>query len=102
MRPRVNDGATVVLAPVPTRPCGACTSDDSSECDTCDGDRTIPNLCVEDIVLVKVRGTVYLHLIKAIQGRRYQIGNNRGHINGWVGRDAVYGVAVSVDGRPTR
>jgi len=35
-----------------------------------------------DIVLCKVRGMEYLHLVKAIQGDRYQIGNNRGHING--------------------
>ena len=38
-------------------------------------------LAVGDIVLCKVRGNEYLHLIKAIQGARYQIGNNRGHIN---------------------
>ncbi|MEM7015459.1 MAG: hypothetical protein AAF585_28705, partial [Verrucomicrobiota bacterium] len=37
-----------------------------------------------DIVLCKVRGTQYLHLIKAIQDKRFQIGNNRGKINGWI------------------
>lgn len=31
-----------------------------------------------DIVLCKVNGNEYLHLIKAIQGARFQIGNNRG------------------------
>jgi phage repressor protein C with HTH and peptisase S24 domain len=30
-------------------------------------------LCKNDIVLCKVNGTHYLHLIKAIQGDRYQI-----------------------------
>jgi hypothetical protein len=35
-------------------------------------------LKVGDIVLCKVRGAEYLHLIKAIQGPRFQIGNNRG------------------------
>jgi len=37
-----------------------------------------------DIVLCKVSGCQYLHLIKAIQGNRYQIGNNIGGINGWI------------------
>jgi hypothetical protein len=36
-----------------------------------------------DVVLCKVRGAEYLHIVKAIQGDRFQIGNNRGHINGW-------------------
>jgi len=34
-------------------------------------------LKVGDIVLCKVNGFQYLHLIKAIQGKRFQIGNNR-------------------------
>lgn len=37
-----------------------------------------------NIVLCKVNGSEYLHLIKAIQGKRFQIGNNRGRINGWI------------------
>jgi hypothetical protein len=48
-------------------------------------------LRVGDIVLCKVAGNEYLHLIKAIQGERFQIGNNRGHINGWVGSASVFG-----------
>ncbi|HEX7703451.1 MAG TPA: hypothetical protein VF403_22080, partial [Kofleriaceae bacterium] len=39
---------------------------------------------VGDIVLCKANGSQYLHLVKAIQGERFQIGNNRGGINGWV------------------
>lgn len=35
-------------------------------------------LRVGDIVLGKLKGTEYLHLVKAIQGQRFQIGNNRG------------------------
>jgi len=50
-----------------------------------------------DIVLCKVRGTEYLHLVKAIQGERFQIGNNRGFINGWVGRNAIFGKLVKVE-----
>jgi hypothetical protein len=33
---------------------------------------------VGDIVLCKVRGNEYLHIVKAIDGSRFQIGNNRG------------------------
>jgi hypothetical protein len=39
-------------------------------------------LRADDIVLGRVRGAEYLHLVKAIQGNRFQIGNNRGRING--------------------
>jgi hypothetical protein len=52
---------------------------------------------VGDIVLCKVNGYEYLHLIKAIQGSRFQIGNNRGRINGWVSHSAIYGKCVSIE-----
>ncbi|MEM7164427.1 MAG: hypothetical protein AAF581_03130 [Planctomycetota bacterium] len=73
MKGKVNDGATVTLAP----------------CDPA-------TLKVGDIVLVRVSGNDYLHLVKAIDGKRFQIGNNRGGINGWVGPSAVYGIATEV------
>jgi len=58
------------------------------------------DLQVGDIVLVRVNGKVYLHLIKAKDGKgRFQIGNNKGRINGWVGPAAIYGKAVEVAGR---
>jgi SOS-response transcriptional repressor LexA len=50
-----------------------------------------------DIVLCKVNGNQYLHLIKALQGDRVQIANNRGHINGWVGRNNIYGICTKVE-----
>jgi hypothetical protein len=50
-----------------------------------------------DVVLCKVRGAEYLHIVKAIQDGRYQIGNNRGHINGWIGPSSIYGRLVSVE-----
>ncbi len=50
-----------------------------------------------DIVLCKVNGNEYLHLIKAINGARFQIGNNRGRINGWVGTNAVFGKLVKIE-----
>ena len=52
---------------------------------------------VGDIVLCKVRGQEYLHLVKAIQGPRFQIGNNRGRINGWVTAGAIFGKCVRIE-----
>ena len=54
-------------------------------------------LAVGDIVLCKVKGREYLHLVKAIQGPRIQIGNNRGRINGWVSGNAIFGKCVRVE-----
>jgi len=54
-------------------------------------------LAVDDIVLCKVGGSEYLHIIKAIQGSRFQIGNNRGRINGWVGANSVFGKCVKIE-----
>jgi hypothetical protein len=74
MRGKVNDGATVTLAPADPA-----------------------TLQVGDVVLVRVKGHDYLHLIKAINGNRYLIGNNRGGINGWVGHHCIYGIATAVE-----
>jgi SOS-response transcriptional repressor LexA len=76
MKGKVNDGDLVTLEPV------------SSE-----------QLKVGDIVLVQVKGNVYLHLIKTIDQKRYLIGNNRGGVNGWVGPHAIYGRAIQIEGR---
>jgi hypothetical protein len=54
-------------------------------------------LAVGDIVLCKVGGSEYLHLIKAIGGQRFQIGNNRGDINGWIGPGAIFGRCIAVE-----
>ena len=65
--------------------CAVCPIENTSE------------LAVGDIVLCSVRGNHYLHLIKAIQGKRFQIGNNRGGINGWVGANSIYGRCVRIE-----
>ena len=52
---------------------------------------------VGDIVLCKVGGAQYLHLIKAKQGGRFQIGNNRGGINGWIGLNGIYGRCMRIE-----
>ncbi|MEZ6057518.1 MAG: hypothetical protein R3C01_12525 [Planctomycetaceae bacterium] len=54
------------------------------------------DLSVGDIVLCKVKGHEYLHLIKAIQGERFQIGNNKGRINGWI-PPSIYGLCIKVE-----
>ena len=74
MRGKVNDGDLVTLEP--------CAPE---------------KLKVGDIVLVRVRGNVYLHLIKAVDRERYLIGNNRGGTNGWVGHNCIYGIATRVE-----
>jgi SOS-response transcriptional repressor LexA len=74
MRGKVNDGDLVTIEP-------------------CDPDK----LKVGDIVLVRVHGNVYLHLIKATGNGRFLIGNNRGGVNGWVGPNCVYGIATKIE-----
>jgi hypothetical protein len=74
MKGRVNDGDLVTLLPVKEE-----------------------DLAVDDVVLVHIHGRDYLHLVKAKDGNRLQIGNNRGGINGWVGSQAVYGKAIRIE-----
>lgn len=51
---------------------------------------------VDDIVLCKVNGTQYLHLVKAVSGERFQIGNNRGRINGWTSLRNIFGICTRI------
>ncbi|WP_233289058.1 hypothetical protein [Kitasatospora sp. MBT63] len=57
---------------------------------------------VGDIVLARVGGTVYLHLVSAVDRarQRVQISNNRGRVNGWTGHDRVFGICTAVEGVP--
>lgn len=48
-----------------------------------------------DIVLVKVNGRYYCHLISAIRGKSYQISNNHKHVNGWVSKKNIFGRMVA-------
>lgn len=48
-----------------------------------------------DIVLCKVNGNQYLHLVTSLDGKRYQISNNQGHINGWT--SVLYGKVTKVE-----
>ena len=75
MEPLVMDGATVTLEPI---------SDPST-------------VKKGDIVLCRVRGRDYLHLVKATRyGKQWLIGNNRGHDNGWVGPHSLFGKATEI------
>ena len=49
------------------------------------------------IVLCRVKGSEYLHLVKAIDGDRFLIGNNRGRINGWISIHAIFGRLVRAE-----
>jgi hypothetical protein len=55
------------------------------------------DLEIGDIVLCRVKGNQYLHLVKAVQGERFQIGNNRGGINGWITRRQIFGRLLALD-----
>ncbi len=58
-------------------------------------DETLPKK--GDIVLCKVRGSQYLHLVKGVRGQQFLIGNNVGGANGWITRKAIFGILTSVD-----
>ena len=55
------------------------------------------NLEVGMVVLCKVKGHQYIHLLTAIKGDQYQISNNKGHVNGWITKNNIYGVLHSVN-----
>jgi phage repressor protein C with HTH and peptisase S24 domain len=49
-----------------------------------------------DVVFCKVKGKYFVHLLSAIQGERYQISNNHNHVNGWIGKNSMFGKVVKV------
>jgi hypothetical protein len=55
---------------------------------------------VGDIVLARVAGTTYLHLVSAVDqaNARVRISNNRGRVNGWTGHSRVFGICTAVEG----
>jgi hypothetical protein len=55
---------------------------------------------VGDIVLCRVAGAIYLHLVSAVDrsGARVQISNNRGRVNGWTNQARLFGICTAVDG----
>ena len=71
MAGRVESGSTVTVYPVP-------------------GDERLEK---GDVVLARVNGRWLLHLISGFgsDGRRVQISNNHGRVNGWTARSNVVG-----------
>lgn len=76
MRPKIESGQLVTVSP------------------------EIDDLKEGDIVFCKVRGSFYVHLLTAIkkegENTLFQISNNKGHVNGWIGKNSVYGKVISV------
>jgi hypothetical protein len=54
-----------------------------------------------DVVLCKVNGRDFLHQVKIVRrergNHRFQIGNMKGFINGWVGLNSIFGRLVKVE-----
>lgn len=53
-------------------------------------------LKVNDIVFCKVKGRFVTHKILKIRKDEYQIGNNRGFVNGWIGKEKIFGLVTKV------
>ena len=66
MTPRIKSGQLCTVAPV-----------------------TLEALRVGDVVLCRVAGAEYLHLVVALGVRGVQIANNHGRVNGWT--STIYG-----------
>jgi hypothetical protein len=76
MRGKVESGSKVIVEPI-----------------------SLDEIEINDIILCKVKGRQYLHLVKAKDKGRVLIGNNKGFINGWT--STVYGKAVKIE-RPAK
>ncbi len=73
MRPKINSGDLITISP------------------------DISDLESGDIVFCKVKGNYYVHLITAVRDDQFQISNNKGHVNGWVTRNSIYGKVTEVN-----
>jgi phage repressor protein C with HTH and peptisase S24 domain len=75
MQPRIESGELVTVEPIGTR-----------------------SINVGDVVLCKVEGKQWLHLVTAIASDgRYQISNNKGHVNGWCMSSNIFGIVTAVE-----
>ena len=74
MQPKIESGQLVTVEPIKSR------------------------VAVGDIVLCKVAGKQWLHLVISVDSDgRYQIGNNKGHINGWCTLQNIYGKVIKIE-----
>lgn len=72
MQPKINSGEEVTVSP------------------------DISNIGKGDIVLCKVHGSYYVHLVTAVKGEQFQISNNKGHVNGWITKNGIFGKVTNV------
>jgi len=70
MTPKINDGDLVIL------------------------DANCKDLAKNDVVFCKVGRNYHVHLITAIRNDRYQISNNKGHVNGWIGKNNIFAKVI--------
>jgi phage repressor protein C with HTH and peptisase S24 domain len=56
---------------------------------------TLDSISVGDVVLAKVNGSVYLHLVTGKRANQVQISNNKGHVNGWT--KTVFGKLIKIE-----
>ena len=56
-------------------------------------------LRIGDAVFCKINKNYQVHKITAIDKDRYQISNNKGWVNGWIGANSIYGLAVKIEDR---
>ena len=89
---RLRQGQAVTLRPHGHSIAGRVNDDDQVVVEPLDE----RELRVGDIVLVRLHGHEYLHLVKAVQGVRSLIRNNRGGVNGRIGQSAIAGMAMQV------
>lgn len=73
MEPKIKSGALVTIEPI----------------------RPGLELAKGAIVLAKVNGGLYLHLVTATRRGRVQISNNKGHVNGWASK--VFGIVTQIE-----
>ena len=94
---KLQNGESVIIKPRGSSMKGRIESGNMVTLVPCDPYKLVPG----DIVLVKVKGRIYLHLIKSLKNYKnkikFQIGNNRGFINGWVGSESIYGIVSKIE-----
>lgn len=52
---------------------------------------------IADIVFCRIGKNLQVHKIKTIDGKRYEIENNKGWSNGWINEDNIFGLCVKVE-----
>lgn len=92
MEPKIKDGALVTIEPLPATQLAQPSPEDKPW----EPPPVMPfKLEKGMVVLAKVHGQLYLHLVTATRRGRVQISNNKGHVNGWASK--VFGVVTKVE-----